>query len=694
MNSTSSSPRRRAIVPWVALLVAGISLSAARLLASLPIATTPVDFAEPGTQPNTLFQSIQASVNCAVCHGGYDPNQEPYTRWTTSMMAQATRDPVMHAALAIANQDMANSGGMCLRCHAPGAWLDGRSTPPDGSGLNNALGDFDGVTCHLCHRLVDPFYEKGVDPQVDKRILARLAQVPFSIGNGEYVVDPNDVRRGPFDLGPNFYLHDWLQSPFHEESLLCANCHEVSNPAMTRQPDGSYALNALNTEHPTHDKLDEFPIERTFSEWSKSVYAQAALDTNGRFGGNTLLVSSCQDCHMPTTHGTACQPVLGGAVRDDLPLHDFNGSNSWVLHAVRNLYPDSDTGLNDQSVADHDARNDLMLQNAIDLNLFLSNGQLDVRIVNQTGHKLPSGYPEGRRMWINVRFYDAANVLIAERGAYDASTATLSTNDTTVYEARLGLDAGMAAITGLPAGPSFHFVLNNTVTKDNRIPPRGFSNPEFASVQSAPVGASYVEQQYWSDTIFAPPIGAVRADVAIYHQTTSRDYIEFLQNANTTNGDGTIAYNQWASTGKSAPVLMKSGSLDLIVGACADPVPIGVSKELAAGGYPRLTSSGTPTVAANNFAVIVQNGKPNVLGALFQGANTATTPFAGAYFYLATPYSRVTNFTLDGTGSVTIPIPVPLGMAGTQLNYQAVFRDLHAVQSLGVTNGLHVEFCL
>jgi hypothetical protein len=33
-------------------------------------------------------------------------------------------------------------------------------------------------------------------------------------------------------------------------------------------------------------------------------------------------------------------------------------------------------------------------------------------------------------------------------------------------------------------------------------------------------------------------------------------------------------------------------------------------------------------------------------------------------------------------------------MAGTQLNYQAVFRDLHAVQSLGVTNGLHVQFCL
>jgi GTPase SAR1 family protein len=72
-----------------------------------------------------------------------------------------------------------------------------------------------------------------------------------------------------------------------------------------------------------------------------------------------------------------------------------------------------------------------------------------------------------------------------------------------------------------------------------------------------------------------------------------------------------------------------------------------VSKQLAAGGYPRLTSTGTPTVTLNNFHVVVQNGKPNVLGALFKSSTTGTTPFAGSLFYLGHPYARVTNFTLE-----------------------------------------------
>ena len=677
----------------LALSLPILCLSASRILSGLPLPTTPQDFVQPGTQPQTLYQAIQSSQNCAVCHGGFDVNQEPYTRWSASMMAQATRDPVMHAALAIANQDMANSGELCLRCHAPGAWLDGRSTPPDGSALDDFLGDFDGVTCHVCHRMVDPFYEKGVDPPADKRILSHLAEAPTSIGNGQYVIDPNDVRRGPFDLGPNFFLHEWAQSPFHLEALLCANCHEVSNPAMTRQPDGSYAVNAYGAENPTHDKLDEFPIERTYTEWSKSVFAQAPIDTNGRFGGNALTVQTCQNCHMPTTHGTACQPVLGGAVRDDLPLHDFNGSNSWVLDAVRNMYPDDQTGLTTQSVADAHARNLSMMQRSADLELFTSSGQLGVRVVNRTGHKLPTGYAEGRRMWINVRFYDVGNALVGENGAYDATTATLTAGDTKVYESNLGLDAAMAALTGLPVGESFHFVLNNTVVKDNRIPPRGFSNAAFDAAHVLPVGASYAEQQYWDDTLFAVPPGAVRADVTLFHQTTSREYIEFLRDANTTNTDGVKAYNQWVATGKSAPVELASGSLVLASGSCPSPVVLGVSKALAAGGYPSLSWSGSPTVAAGNFAIVMSHGKPNVLGVLYSSADTVTVPYAGALRYLKAPLTRVATFHLDGTGGVTVPIPVTGGKVGTARNYQVFFRDAQAYLSLGVTNGVHAEFC-
>ena len=674
------------------LALSSVAFAAALTLTGLPVPTNVTDFRQWGTSANPGLHPIQTSAVCKTCHGGYDVDQEPYTRWAASMMAQSTRDPVFRAAFAIANQDLGDSGYLCLRCHAPGAWLAGRAQP-DGGDLDQSLGDYDGVTCQVCHRLVDPFYVPGVNPQPDRRILDLIGPIPFSVGGGQMVVDPYDVHRGPYDLGAGFVHHEWLRSPFHRESLLCATCHEVSNPAFSRQLDGSYALNAYHAKHPTQNKLDQFPIERTYGEWSKSVYAQAPIETNGRFGGNASAVSTCQDCHMPRTTGTACGPGMGGTVRSDLALHDFHGSNSWVLGAVRNLYPDAETGLSAQSVADAGARNASMLARSVDVDLYATGADLGVRLVNHCGHKLPTGYVEGRRLWIHVRFLDAQDGLVAERGAYDALTATLTTADTKVYGAHLGLDAGMAAVTGLPAGESFHFALNNKVFEDNRIPPRGFSNAAFESVQAKPVGAIYAEQQYWDDTLYAIPAGAVRAEVEVFHQTTIREYIEFLRDTNTTDNAGQVAYDQWVANGRSAPVLLETASIDLTAVACPDPLPLGVSKALAAGGYPRLEWSGTPTATANDFALEVRGAKPNAPVVFFRSAATATTPYLGATLYLAQPVVRLGAATLDANGDATFPVPVTLPMAGTAMHYQAVFRDGQATAGLGLTNALRVDFC-
>jgi hypothetical protein len=692
----------RAPVRFLAL--AAFAASAAALAApapvqNLPLPTTLQDFHQPGTQPNSLVQVIEESINCTGCHSGYDPAQEPYSRWTASMMAQATRDPVFHAALAIANQDASQAGELCLRCHAPGAWLDGRSTPADGSALTQALGDFDGVTCHLCHRSVDPVYDPSQNPQIDRRILDALAEIPITPSNGQYVIDPTDVRRGPFDLGPNFYFHDWRQSPFHRESLLCANCHEVSNPTLSKQLDGSYQLNATNAPHPTQDKHDEFPIERTYSEWDESAYAQVPIQTidasypSGRFGGNKTAVSTCQDCHMPDTHGTGCIPSLAVAVRDDLPQHNFNGTNSWVLDAVRSLYPDSETALNNLSVADAHGRNDEMQHRAADLAAWTNAGQLIVRIANQTGHKLPTGYPEGRRMWINVQFKDALDQVIAERGAYDLGTATLTTNDTKVYEAKLGIDAQQSVATGLPAGESFHFVLNNTILSDNRIPPRGFTNAAFDAAQVKPVAYAYGEEQYWDETSYTIPLGAVKAVVTTYHQTSSREYMEFLLNTNTTNGAGTIAYNQWVMHGKSAPVQMQTTTVDFVVPSCPPPIPYGLAKTLSNGRTPVLTWSGTPSLTQQNFVMEVKNGLPRSTGVLRSSPTTNSVPFQGGTLYLGGTRVDVANFQLNQQGQASIPILVTPLMIGTQVNYQAFFRDRNAPLQLALTNAVHVTFC-
>lgn len=538
-------------------------------------ATSIENFFLSGTQPDQSggveFEEIIISNDCRNCHETEDV--PIFNRWVGSPKAQAARDPIMHAALAIAEQDAPFAGDLCLRCHTPGGWLAGRSDPTDGSAL--IQNDFDGVNCNFCHRMVDPIYEVGVSPPEDEPILAALEAaglLPTQFGNGSYVVEKFDVRRGPFnDVPENYHPSPILYSPFHTTADLCGTCHDVSNPAFVRQPDGSYALNAPGAEHPTGDKFEMFPLERTYSEWANSDYAGVGVDAGGVFGGNhpTGVMRTCQDCHMPDTEaygsGFTHEPFF---VRPDVPAHDFNGGNTWLPILMDVLYPWT---VEPWYLAESQDRAAYMLQNAATLDVVQEDCSLRVRITNETGHKLPTGYPEGRRMWLTVRFYGDQLELLAERGSYDAPNADLTASDTKVYEVKLGIDADLAAATGYAEGPSFHFALNNKIYKDNRIPPRGFTNAAFMAVQAAPVAARYDDGQYWDDTHFFVPPGATRAVVQLYYQTASKEYITFLRDENRTNDAGDILHDAWTITGKSLPVLMAEFTvLDLAPGAPCD----------------------------------------------------------------------------------------------------------------------------
>ena len=556
-----------------------------------PVPTTIEDFFLPGTQPETINHPIADGNNCAACHSVPEHDFDPNEGWVASMMGQSMRDPIFHAAMSVANQDVAFAGDLCLRCHTPGGWLAGRAgntnpaDPLDPDGSDGSLLqpiDFQGVSCNFCHRMVDPEYKPGVSPIADIEVFDGLKGANPGIEDttpnphsGAFVVDFFDRRRGPFDLGPDFFYHAWELSPFHRDSAMCATCHDVSNPAFSKQPDGTYALNALGTPHETFDKYDMFPIERTSSEWEQSDFAIAPIDMSGRFGGDNPMVSSCQDCHMPDQNANACR--IDPTKRPDMPQHAFNGGNNWVINAVRSLYPDLETGLDATMAADSIARAEYMLVNASDLELSEDGSTLTTRIINQTGHKLPTGYPEGRRMWINVQFLDKSGVLVQEHGAYDSATAILSQGDTKVYEAHLGVDAAVSALTGIPEGVGFHFAANNVWIKDNRIPPRGFTNAGFESVQAAPVGYSYIDGQYWDDTDFTIPAGATQAEVRVYFQLVSKEYIEFLRDENDQTGvdplnpsTGEIAYAQWVLHGKSPVVEMDFMTIDIIGGCPAD----------------------------------------------------------------------------------------------------------------------------
>ena len=563
--------------------------------------TTANDFFQPGTQPESdsaVFMRILPSNDCTFCHSDYSETFAPFDTWVGSMMAQSARDPVWHATLTIANQDANLAGEFCIRCHAPGAWLGGRSSTGTRDEFINE--DYDGINCHFCHRAVNPhpgpngegaaigYQEANQDPTPDPEVLSPLAAaglIPQGHGNARFVIDPKDVRRGPFgDVPLNFHGFGeggervWLiESPFHSKSEYCGTCHDVSNPVFTKNANGQYEIGGLNQPHPTQLPSDMFPEQRTYSEWANSVYATTGHEyADHRFGGALQgPMKSCQDCHMPDQVGGGCvfwdqgEPFFS---RNNMPQHSFSGANTWVIRAVAAQMGDEAEayGLTPTRLDTAVARNEQMLRDASDLEVTQVGGQLKVRVINQGGHKLPTGYPEGRRMWVNVRFLDAAGTLVKEHGAYDAATATLTADDTKVYEAKHGIDAAVAAATGLPEGVNLHLALANKKYKDNRIPPRGFTNAAFTAAGCPPVGYAYADGQHWDDTLFAVPAGATQAVVSVWYQTTSREYAEFLRDANVTDTTGQTLHALWTSLGKSAPVNMDTATIPLQTANPAD----------------------------------------------------------------------------------------------------------------------------
>jgi cytochrome c553 len=463
--------------------------------------------------------------------------------------------------MAVAEQDAPSSGDICIKCHTPGGWQEGRSVDTSGD-LINAL-DRHGVQCDFCHRAVDFNYVPGVSPTQDQAVLANINPLPLQYGNGQFINDPSPLMRGPYaDADAS---HEFVESPFHRSANMCGTCHDVSNPVFNRSGPHDYVPNTFNLEHPDMVVHNMAPVERTFSEWSMSEYATTGVYAP-QFAGNKPdgIVSTCQDCHMRDVTGSGCNEP-GAPTRTDLPLHDLMGGNTFVVDIIQDFFPDEVDVAQLQAAK---ARAMHMIQLAATLELTAEDFGITAKVTNETGHRLPSGYPEGRRVWLNVKAYDSTATVIYESGAYDFGTADLiHDEDAKIYEVHPGLSPGLAAALGMPAGKSFHFVLSDTVFFDNRIPPRGFTNANFVDIQSPPVDYAYADLQYWDDTAYHLPSAAESVQVTLYYQSTSREYIEFLRDANTTNSSGQDLYDAWFAQGKAPPVVMAFASIGVDVTA-------------------------------------------------------------------------------------------------------------------------------
>lgn len=487
----------------------------------------------PGTQPNEGGIELAKVSQCIQCHAGTKNGAaDPYASWHGSMMGQSARDPVFRAALAIANQDVAGVGEFCIRCHAPRGWLAGRSEATDGSRLNPE--DLHGVSCEVCHHLVDP---RSAEAK------ALVKQVPPGYGNAMMVADPENVVRGPYADAKGAMPHRTLQSDYQGRSELCANCHNVSNPLQA------------------HDVTTQAPhafghIERTYSEWALSDFARPGS------------LQTCQSCHFARVATGGQASKYGDLHRDYFVSHAATGGSTWVQDAIVKTWTGKDgRDLDREALRSVQEQAREFLKTAAALNLQVTNSRARLTITNLTGHKLPTGYPEGRRMWINLRFRNNKGELLGELGRYGEATDTLAgaavrvptlldPENTRVYECKPGISTASAQKYQKPAGASFHFVLNDVTVKDNRIPPRGFKRATFAEHLCAPVGADYADGAYWDTVEFPVPAGTQQVEARLMYQSVSWEYLKFLHEENHTDAWGKKLYEAWQQTGQCPPEVM------------------------------------------------------------------------------------------------------------------------------------------
>jgi PKD repeat protein len=227
-----------------------------------------------------------------------------------------------------------------------------------------------------------------------------------------------------------------------------------------------------------------------YSEWENSDFADGGAEA-----------STCQQCHMARAEGRvkiSNRPRMLGT-RDNFAIHGFYGGNTLILDILDKNRAELDVGNGDFLAAIDATR--ATLQSAVSLVIEdtsvvedATTGQRDllvqVRVDNNSGHKVPTSYPS-RRVYIHLAAADQNDVLLFESGALatdasgkptgavigvDADTDAgpafephhgeiTSPNQVQVYEAIMEDISGNQTYTLLNAA---------RYSKDNRLLPRGF----------------------------------------------------------------------------------------------------------------------------------------------------------------------------------------------------------------------------
>lgn len=354
------------------------------------------------------------------------------------------------------------------------------------------------------------------------------------------------------------------EADFIQSSEFCGSCHDLTVPVLNHG----------------------MPEQRTYTEWKYSDFGT----------GNV----TCQSCHMPrmkhefedaTPVTLNVDPIIAGwfpyaKPRDNTAFHKFNGSNRDLPEMMKVLYPEVDlevigapTGndtrvfpgmLSDRrTMWDRARRNtEIALLDAVDVQIASAptydaatgKWSVQVKVTNNTGHRIPSGYPDGRRLWLGLEVTDETGAVVYESGFYDGASAQLFTdsaltplnraveplidgdnNAVMIYERVTGTCQNGNHCTPSPS------LLNDKILFDNRIPPAGFSYNDYRNagikfwnyaggfvpyedLGRYPDGQNFDLVTY---TFTAPATAILNVRAEAYWETHTREFMEHLKNNDT-----------------------------------------------------------------------------------------------------------------------------------------------------------------
>lgn len=457
-------------------------------------------------QVGAFTNAVDCNDACHVSSGSVMTSDgkdiSPGKQWKHSVMANAFIDPYWQAAVEDEVDSFPDLTGLiedtCTTCHAPMGRTYAYHT---NTNLTDGYFRFDtaksedisreGVSCTLCH-------------QIGAGNLGTLESFSggFAIQGDPVAADYKDIY-GPYNNPStgrmdNSTGHKPVGDPYITKSELCATCHTLYTPALdpdTGIPSGT-----------------SFLEQGTYLEWLNSVYATAGAQE-----------AQCQSCHMPEPEAgyetkISTPPPNNLSTRSPYGQHTLAGGNAHLLEILRDYR--SDLGIaGSTTVSGFDeqiALTQSFLGSAASVTVstpVAADGRLnfDIEVVNNAGHRLPSGYPS-RRMWLHVLVKNADDIIF-ESGKPDIR-GYISTDDnrlkadcmsahklegfdsTLCYEPHRDVidDPSQVAIyepvLGDVHGNITHTLLQaERYLKDNRIPPTGFTNSKAATIEAQTIPA-------------------------------------------------------------------------------------------------------------------------------------------------------------------------------------------------------------